>query len=139
MCIFSNPPHFSPTFPILHAVHGWECVLYSAHMYALSSCTNVPTNLPIPPLHPHQGPPWQVPPPPKKKSLALQDGPAHVRAGGGAARGRRKCSVQLREGGATAALRRRCGGVGVLFTAKRRWGGEERGDVGTVSSGVRAV
>ena len=47
-CIFSNPPppsHFPPTFPILS---GSERVLYSAHTYALSGCTNVPTNRPIP-------------------------------------------------------------------------------------------
>ena len=45
MFIFSNPPHFSPTFPILC---GLERVLYSTHMYARSGCTHVPTNWPIP-------------------------------------------------------------------------------------------
>ena len=67
-CVFSpTPPHFFPTFPILRCS---ERVLYSAHKYALSGYTNVPTNRPIPahpPYHP-PGPPDALirprPPPP---------------------------------------------------------------------------
>ena len=47
-CVFSTtPPHFSPTFPIPRAARDLERVLYSAHTYTLSGCTNVPTNRPI--------------------------------------------------------------------------------------------
>ena len=39
-----HPPHFSLIFPILR---DSERVLYSAHTYALSGCSNIPTNRPI--------------------------------------------------------------------------------------------
>ena len=73
-CVFSpTPPHFSPTFPI---PRGSERVLYSAHTYALSGCTNVPTNRPIP-AHPSRPPAHPAPPGPPPGPHPAPPGPSH--------------------------------------------------------------
>ena len=65
MCIFSTPPHFSPTFP---TPRGSERVLYSAHTYTfwavqtfLPTCPYQPTR--PPPAHPAPTRPCPAPPP----------------------------------------------------------------------------
>ena len=95
-CVFSpTSPQFSPTFPI---PRGSERVLYSAHTYALSGCTNVPTNRPIPahpppprptrpphpaPTRPPPGPARPVPPGPARPAAppppARNPNPARAR------------------------------------------------------------
>ena len=68
MCIFSNPhpPLFFSNFSILCCS---ERVLYSARLYSLSGCANVPTNRPIPAHSPHPSrpAPHLTPPPPKPR------------------------------------------------------------------------
>ena len=112
-CVFSpTPPYFSPTFPI---PRGSERVLYSAHTYALSACTNVPTNRPIPahpPLPPaHPAPTRPRPAPPTRPPPGPHPAPP--------------CCVQRREGGVAAAwgqrvLRRGRGGGGRGDSEQRR-------------------
>ena len=125
VCIFSNPPIFLQLFPILHSS---ERVLYSAHTYALSGCTNVLSNRPIPAHLPSPHPASPDPtlpfpaapahhsistrahpslrPPPPLKSLA-----AAGRACSSVALGRREgseCCVQLSHCSYVRAARLRC-------------------------------
>ena len=131
--IISNlSSHFPTTFLILH---GSKRVLHSAHTYALSGCTNVPTNRPTPanpppptwPTRPHPAkpcqPPQRRPAPPTPPLHPHPGGRAHGRGSERAACSRVRvelrrscCGVAVvwrqREGGAAPAVGRRGGGVG---------------------------